>query len=157
MAFNDISATLFLHILFVFIWLTTLPIALLLRKMLSDNRDTDFEFKLFRYRGIVAGLAIIGGLGVVLTGAWMTFRINGYEFFDFSGDLWLPLKQVIWVITFVGGALLIAPLETKLKNMLEEEESIIEIRALMNKMDQRSFFFTSLILVNIFLATTKPI
>ena len=81
---------------------------------------------------------------------------GGLEFLDFSSNMWLAVKQVIWIILFVGGAAFFAPKHNKLKKMLDEKAPIAEIRAHMKSMDIGGYVFSALIVVNIFLATTRP-
>lgn len=159
MAFSEFTVTLFLHISFVFIWLTALPVDLVLRSIFNDiTDDPEKEYALFRYRDINNKLGIIGGLGVVATGVFMTFIVSNYGFFDFStpNQMWLAVKQVVWLVTFMGGGVYLAPRHNKLKKMLDEKAPIDEIRAHLKSMDIGTYVFSALIVFNIFLAVTKP-
>lgn len=157
MALTGYTLTLFLHILFVFTWLATLPLGLLLKKIFREVIETDHELKMYSYRHINRKLSIIGGLGIVITGSILDGLNTSLDGFDMSsGNVWLVIKEFLWIIAFLGSAATMIPLYNKLDKLIEENAAIEDIRIVIAQLDKRGLMFTGLIIINIFLAITKP-
>ncbi len=155
MALTGYFVAMFLHILFVFTWLSVGVIDIILKRVYKDVMGTEQEIKLFKYSLLGNNISIVAAFGILFTGGFMVERGN-WGWFPFETNLWLAVKQIIWIILFVGGGMIISPLHSKLTKLLAEKGPVDQIRQLIKTMNFRIQMLSGLIIVNIFLATTKP-
>lgn len=155
MELNDYFVALFFHILFVITWLSVGVLGIFLKGIYKDVEGTEQEIKLFKYLSVGNTISIIAALGVLLTGGYMV-EVANWGWLPFDTNLWLAVKQSIWIMLFIAGGVIMDPLQRKLKALITEEGSIEEMRAIVKSVNLRTQIFSGLIIVNIFLATNKP-
>ncbi|OLS27334.1 MAG: hypothetical protein HeimC2_11710 [Candidatus Heimdallarchaeota archaeon LC_2] len=155
MELNDYLIALFFHILFVFMWLSVGIINIFLKRIYRDVKGTAQEIKLFKYANLGNTMSIGAALGTLLTGGYM-IEIGNWGWLPFDTNLWLAVKQIIWIILFIAGGAIMDPLHRKLKKLIDDDGSIEEMRLLVKRLNVRIQIFSGLIIVNIFLATNKP-
>ena len=151
MAIGIYTISLFFHILAVAGWLATIPIDAVQRRVLLFVVEEAATIKSLGIIQVNAKISVISGIVILLSGAAMT----GSNWFKFDGFAWLAVKQIIFIGLFVAGGTIMRGLDEQLGGQIEKKE-IDEAKTTIGKMRRISHIFTLFIIINIFLATTKP-
>ncbi len=149
-----------LHIAFAGIWLINFVSGFILQKFITDNQHKAGERKLIvLYLTFVNLFGMIGSVGILLTGIFMTAMNPGYGFFQMSANHWLAAKQIIMVILlliiFVG----VIPRAKKLRAALGTDfESNLQISSegyeYLGKLYKLGTLINILVLINFLFAIT---
>lgn len=148
------------HILFAGIWLLNLFVNSLFKKLISNNKHRSGEKKFIKlYLSMTNQLGMIGAVGILLTGIFMTMMNPGYGFFQMSANHWLVSKQIIMVILLAIIFLFVIPQSKKIKASLGEDlESNSPISeegyANLNKMYRLGLIINILVVINFLFAVT---
>jgi hypothetical protein len=148
------------HILSAVVWLSILPVDMVLRQFINSNKSKSGERKLISfYLKFTNKAGTIGMLGVLLTGIIMISILPYYSFFQFSANHWLAMKQVIMVIIIILIAGFLIPGAKKIRIQLTDDlDSSAEISSSfyedLNKLWMVSTVINVLALINFLLAIT---
>lgn len=149
------KSSLFLHITFVFLWLATIPISFIVEKVALSLDDSSKQISTMKMSFVNGKLAMIAAVVTVLTGSIM-IETSGYSWAPSDGTIWLMIKQTIWLILLVASFLLMKPIEGKINGMVDKGASFDEVFPLFKKIKIYGHILSSLVLLNILLATLKP-
>lgn len=142
-----------IHVLSVIAWVSTLPIAIILRKSMDKMSELSDIRKVGELVKVNTYLSIGGMVGILISGG----ALVGPDWFQFSGELWLPLKQVIFVIAVVVGLYFTRKRNDVFVETLENEDSGKEdIISSFKDLEMVSHIVLTLVFINIILGILKP-
>ncbi|MBS3946138.1 MAG: hypothetical protein KGZ42_11605 [Melioribacter sp.] len=111
-----------LHIIFAGGWLMSLLTDGILKKLISNKKNSnDVKIFISLYLKITNLFGIIGAIGILLTGIVMVLLNPGYGFFDMSANHWLATKQILMVILLLIIFVFIIPTAKKIRNEINTE------------------------------------
>lgn len=148
-SFDEIM--LFTHLFGVFLWLSSIPVAFVLFRIGHKIVEIESLKKVYSMTTYMQASGIIGMLLILISG---TIMARG-DWFDFtSGHIWLALKQIIFILTFIYGITIMRVVGTKLNNNLKLEN--VDTQTLISNFNE--FFYKDLvigvlIIINMILAT----
>ena len=154
MAISLYSLSLFFHILFVVFWMFTIPINTVINYGLNKMDDLKDKFKLLGFVSMNTKISLVSAVIVFLTGG-MLVDSGGFSWAP-STYFWLVTKQMIWLLIVVGALVLIRPLDKKMHEQMDNGAELDDVLATYKTYKLRNHIMTGFIIINIFLATTKP-
>ncbi|HRI46559.1 MAG TPA: hypothetical protein PK559_05585 [Ignavibacteriaceae bacterium] len=152
-----------IHIISAAIWFGAFPADLILRKSISENKGKSGERKLISSWLKVLNISgIIGMVGILVTGVYMSILRADYSFFQFASgqNHWLYTKQFLMIVLIVViGALLIPRAEKirlAIQDNLESQSSLDESTYLnIKKLGTLATTVNIIILLNILFAASR--
>ncbi len=143
-----------LHILSAGVIIGLATMSIILSAMRKKAKGKVGELTAIHSEAIIGPImANIGSNGLLFSGVVLT--LMKYSFFPFSSELWLALKQSIFVFILILSFTVLKPLGTKVLNMVNaelvdpnaENGASIALRALVNKQYAMTLFVIVLALV----------
>ncbi|MDP2303283.1 MAG: hypothetical protein Q8N03_12760 [Ignavibacteria bacterium] len=154
-----------IHIISAAIWFGAFPADLILRKSISENKGKSGERKLIStWLKILNISGIVGMVGILLTGVFMSILRDDYGFFQFASgqNHWLYTKQFLMIIIIVIiGAFLIPKakkIRLSIQDNLESQSSLDEFTYTnIKKLGNLATIVNVIVLLNILLAASRHI
>jgi len=149
------NLALFVHISSVVFWLSTIPIAYVIDRVVTSLSDKERQFSTMSLISVNSKIFIVSAVLVVITGSIMV-EVGKWGWAPGPGLNWLIVKQGIWLTLLISGFLLMRPAETKLAELIQEDAPFENAYNLFKLIKRRGHMLSGLIVLNIFLATNKP-
>ena len=152
-----------LHIIFAGIWISLLPISIILQGMIKKAAGTSAELTLLgTMLKFGHNLGTTGSIGILITGGAIT-AMGQYHWFDFDGMLWLALKQCVWILSFIIAMAFLLPRSKAAGELLAKEQAgpnaskgaSPELRAKFASAGMFGMILALLVLTNIILGESK--
>jgi uncharacterized membrane protein len=142
-----------LHILLAGIWLSNILLSLVV-KINSQSSGTERINLILFYLKYSNLLGMIGALGILVTGIYMTFSNPAYSFFQFSANHWLLSKQIVMVIILAIVFILLIPNAKLIKKQVVEGNESLDT-AVLSKLNKITWTINTLVILNILFALSR--
>ena len=142
-----------LHILIAGIWLSNVLLNMAVKltgKGDNTNRSVLVLFYL-KYSNIIG---MIGAVGILVTGIYMTAVNPAFSFFQFSANHWLVSKQIVMIVILALVFALLIPNAKAIRKQLQSEKGSIDDKSL-SKLNKISWTINILVIVNILFALSR--
>ena len=155
MAVTLYSITLFVHILSVFLWFATIPISSIIDRVVKNITETAKQYSTMQMASVNGKISGIAALLVFLTGSIMV-EAGEWGWAPESGQFWLVTKQTIWLLLLIASFVIMKPLETQLNGLIDADAGFEQVYAVFKTITIRGHMLSGFVMLNVFLATTKP-
>lgn len=149
MALGFTTIMLFIHVLSVVGWFASFPIYWVISRQIKLAADMGSIVSVLRP---VGNLVIISQVLVFVTGGAMV----GADWFQFSPSAWLAIKQIIFFVVVGVSHALVLSSNRKVGKLVADNAKPKEISSQFSKTLQFSLISVVFLVLNVFLATTKP-
>lgn len=154
MAVTVYNITLFFHVLSVVLWLWTIPVFMVIDRILPHMKEENVP-KAIKVTSLNERFSIAAIIGIFLTGSLMT-ELGDWGWLPFISHTWLAIKQTIFMILVIGGGLTLSRMDRGIQRAIEESESLDIIHKKYRRLMMGTHTLSLLIIINIFLGTNKP-
>lgn len=142
------------HIIFAGIWLSNFIVTILFRKhVIHNGMNSNSQNLVPLFLVLTNLLGIAGATGILVTGIWMVFSNDFYNFFQFTANHWLTTKQVIMAVLLLLIFFLLMP-TAKLVRKTFSSNKPDDLIDLLQKLFKYSSIINWLVLVNFLLAVS---
>ncbi len=151
-----------IHVVSAGLWLSLLIYGFILRGRMAQSKGTSEEKGLIlTWISSMNILGIVGSMGVLLTGLYLTIAMD-YGFFKFAsgGNHWLYTKQFVMVIILILIGAVMIPTAKKIKGLLlpdlKSDRPLGEdAYALLGKLKRVDLSMSVLVILNILMAFSR--
>ena len=135
-------------------WLSTLPMAIILNRAISINKDNSkSQLRFYGLSKFIIYITITCIILIFITGNYL----EDDSWFNFSsGNIWLALKQVFFILLVISIILILLTVGLRFTRHLKENYDLEVIHKEFTRSMMITHFSALIILINTFLAVTKP-
>ena len=135
-------------------WLSTLPKAIILNRAISINKDNSkSQLRFYGLSKFIIYITITCIILIFITGNYLADD----SWFNFSsGNIWLALKQVFFILLVISIILILLTVGLRFTRHLKENYDLEVIHKEFTRSMMITHFSALIILINTFLAVTKP-
>lgn len=141
-----------LHIILAGIWLTNVLLNLSIKLNGSDQLQRKTIISLFLKLTNLIGM--IGAVGILITGIYMTVANPAYSFFQFSANHWLVSKQVVMIVILVMIFAMLIPNAKAIRSQLMGGGESLDI-VVLAKLNKITWTINILVIINILFALSR--
>ncbi len=142
-----------LHILIAGIWLSNVLLNLAL-KLTGNNDDSKRSVLILFYLKYSNIIGMIGAVGILVTGIYMTAANPAYSFFQFSANHWLVSKQIVMIVILALVFALLIPNAKAIKKQLQNGGGTADDQ-LLGKLNKITWTINILVIINILFALSR--
>ncbi|MBN8544900.1 MAG: hypothetical protein J0L60_02105 [Ignavibacteria bacterium] len=151
------------HIVSAGLWLSLLIYGIILRSRINNAKGMPEEKGLIlTWISSLNLIGIVGSMGVLLTGLYLSLAIESYGFFKFASGAnhWLYTKQFVMVIILILIGAVMIPSAKKIKGLLlpglkSDQPLNEEAYTLLGKLKRVDLSINTLVILNILMAFSR--